>query len=132
YDFEKEMTDENGWTDDDQLSLYEFIMTLNGLSTSDDISIKTVLDEPADIQDIPQEILELKFGSTSLLESFTLEDLLTELYDSLPSGQLPLKVKINIPVTVEDSIDIDLSKVKINIPVTVEDSIDIDLTVEAS
>ncbi len=40
YDFEKEMTDENGWTDDDQLSLYEFIMTLNGLSTSDDISIK--------------------------------------------------------------------------------------------
>ncbi len=132
YDFEKEMTDENGWTDDDQLSLYEFFMTLTGLSTSDDISIKTVLDEPADIQDIPQEILELKFGSTSLLESFTLEDLLTELYDSLPSGQLPLKVKINIPVTVEDSIDIDLSKVKINIPVTVEDSIDIDLTVEAS
>jgi hypothetical protein len=132
YDFEKEMTDENGWTDDDQLSLYEFIMTLNGLSTSDDISIKTALDEPVDIQDIPQEILELKFGSTSLLESFTLEDLLTELYDSLPSGQLPLKVKINIPVTVEDSIDIDLSKVKINIPVTVEDSIDIDLTVEAS
>ena len=109
YDFEKEMTDENGWTDDDQLSLYEFIMTLNGLSTSDDISIKTALDEPVDIQDIPQEILELKFGSTSLLESFTLEDLLTELYNSLPNGQLPLKVKINIPATEEDSIGTDLT-----------------------
>lgn len=109
YDFEKEMTDENGWTDDDQLSLYEFIMTLNGLSTSDDISIKTALDEPVDIQDIPQEILELKFGSTSLLESFTLEDLLTELYNSLPNGQLSITAKINIPATEEDNIDIDLT-----------------------
>ncbi|HPZ75131.1 MAG TPA: hypothetical protein PK723_04890, partial [Candidatus Pacearchaeota archaeon] len=40
---------------------------------------------------------------------FTLEDLLTELYNSLPNGQLSITAKINIPATEEDNIDIDLT-----------------------
>ena len=109
YDFEKEKANENGWTDDDQLSLYEYFMTLNGLTFEDNISIKNLLDIPLDNSDFPTQILELKFGSTSLLDSFTLEDLLTELYNSLPNGQLNITAKINTPAIVEGTVDIDLT-----------------------
>ncbi|MDY6895698.1 MAG: hypothetical protein SVO01_09835 [Thermotogota bacterium] len=84
YIFEVERTDENGWTDDDKTSFYEYVFLL--LSTDlEDISIKSYLNQQIEDLKVSEEVKEVKFGEVDLLKDPKKGDLLGEL-DSLLSN----------------------------------------------
>lgn len=83
YIFEVERTDENGWTDDDKTSFYEYVSLL--LSTDlEDISIKSYLNQEIEDLEVSEEVEEVKFGEVDLLKNPKKGDLLGELDKLLP------------------------------------------------
>ncbi|HPZ75132.1 MAG TPA: hypothetical protein PK723_04895 [Candidatus Pacearchaeota archaeon] len=86
YLFESQITDSEGWTNDDKTSLYEYAR-LNG---KDDISVKTILNTPISNLELPKEIVELRIGKVDLLNSPTKADLLEVISEALPNNKLEI------------------------------------------
>lgn len=92
YIFEVERTDENGWTDDDKTSFYEYVFLL--LSTDlEDLSIKSYLNQRIEDLGVSEEVKEVKFGEVDLLKGPKKGDLLGELDRLLPNDNLVMSTK---------------------------------------
>lgn len=92
YIFELERTNENGWTDDDKTSFYEYASLL--LSTDlGDISIKSYLNQEIEDLEVSEEVKEVKFGEVDLIEGAKKGDLLRQLDKLLPNDNLVMSTK---------------------------------------
>lgn len=106
YVFEVAKTDANGWRKDDKTSLFEYAMTLYDGDTNANISIKSYLDEDIPVEDMPAEITELKFGSVDLLQEVEAVDLVGELNEALPTGELVTTMKVSTSIQSAESEEI--------------------------
>ncbi len=86
YIFESLYADEEGWTNNNKTSLYEYAH----LNENKDISIKTTLNTPISDLGLPKEVVKLKFGRVDLLNNPKKADLLKVISETLPTSKLEI------------------------------------------